>query len=95
MFEIIEYNEAAFKHKITEGGMAMSRMTEDEAWALEDEVTKNPPVVDPSKARHISRMVAIDDFSANYLMSVSIGTHKTPTEIIGEMVRERAAVSLI
>ena len=73
----------------------MPRMTEDEAWALEEEVTKNPPVVDPSKARHISRMVAIDDFSANYLMSVSIGTHKTPAEIIGEMVRERAAVSII
>jgi hypothetical protein len=38
-------------------------------------------------------MVALDDFSAEYLMSVSTVTHKTPTEIIGEMVRERAAVS--
>ena len=70
-------------------------MTEEEAWVLEEEVTKNPPHVDPSKARHISRMVALDDFSANYLISVSIGTHKTPTEIISEMVRERAAVSAI
>jgi len=70
----------------------MPRMTEEEAWALDEEVTKNPPRVDPSKARHVSRMVAIDDFSADYLMAVSTGTHKTPTEIIGEMVRERAAV---
>lgn len=68
----------------------MSRMTEEEAWALEEEVTKNPPHVDPSKARHVARMVALDDFSANYLMSVSIGTHKTPTEIISEMVREKS-----
>jgi len=68
-------------------------MTEEEAWALEEEVTRNPPRVDPSKARHITRMVALDEFSANYLMSVSIETHKTPTEIIGEMLRERAAVS--
>jgi len=71
----------------------MPRMTEEEAWALEEEVTKNPPRVDPSKARHVTRMVALDEFSANYLMSVSIGTHKTPTEIIGEMLRERATVS--
>jgi len=40
-------------------------------------------------------MVTLDEFSANYLMSVSIGTHKTPTEIIGEMLRERATVSAI
>ena len=71
----------------------MPRMTEEEAWALEEEVTKNPPRVDPSKARHITRMVALDEFSANYLMSVSIGTHKTPTEIISEVLRERATVS--
>jgi hypothetical protein len=68
-------------------------MTEEEAWALDEEVTKNPTRVDPSKARHVSRMVVLDDFSADCLMSVSIGTHKTPTEIIGEMVRERIAVS--
>ena len=71
----------------------MPRMTEEEAWALEEEVTKNPPRVDPSKARHVTRMVALDEFSANYLMSVSIGTHKTPTEIISEVLRERATVS--
>jgi len=69
----------------------MPRMTEEEAWKLEEEVTKNPPHVDPLKARHVSRMVALDDYSANYLISVSIGTRKTPTEIISEMVRERTA----
>jgi len=73
----------------------MPRMTEEEAWALDEEVTRNPPRVDPLKARHVSRMVAIDDFSAEYLMSVSTITHKTPSEIIGEMVRERAAVSAV
>jgi hypothetical protein len=67
----------------------MPRMTEEEAWALDEEVTKNPPRVDPSKARHVSRMVTLDDFSAEYLKSVSAVTHKTPSEIIGEMVREK------
>ena len=69
----------------------MPRMTEEEAWALAEEVEKNPPRVDPSKARHVSRMVALDDFSADYLMSASIGSNKTPSEIISEMVRERIA----
>ena len=70
----------------------MPRMTEEEAWALDDFVTKNPPRVDPSKARHAVRMVVLDDFSAGYLMSVSSSTHKTPSEIIGELLREKAAV---
>jgi hypothetical protein len=48
-------------------------MTEEKAWALDEEVTKNPPRVDPSKARHVSRIVALDDFSADYLLSVSTG----------------------
>ena len=68
-------------------------MTEEEAWALDEFVTQNPPRVDPSKARHVARMVALDDFSASYLMSVSISTHKTPSEIISELVREKAAVA--
>ena len=71
----------------------MPRMTEEEAWALEEQVTKNPPRVDPSKARHVSRMVTLDDFTADYLISVSAATHKTPSEIIGEMVREKIAVN--
>ena len=71
----------------------MPRMTEEEAWALDEEVTINPPRVDPSKARHVSRMVTLDDFSAEYLKSVSAVTNKTPSEIIGELVREKAAVS--
>ena len=73
----------------------MPRMTEAEADALDELVTRNPPRVDPAKARHVSRMVALDDFSAEYLMSVSMATHKTPSEIISEMVHERAAVSVL
>jgi hypothetical protein len=67
----------------------MSRMTEEEAWALEDEVTRNPPKVDPSKARHPVRMIAVDDFSADWLRIKAEAEHKTPAEIISEMVRER------
>jgi hypothetical protein len=53
-------------------------MTEEEAWALEDEVTRNPPKVDPSKARHPVRMIAVDDFSADWLRIKAEAEHKTP-----------------
>jgi hypothetical protein len=38
-------------------------------------------------------MVALDTLSANYVKSVSTGTHKTPTEIIGELVQEKIAAA--
>ena len=69
-------------------------MTEEEAEALDEFVTKYPPKVDPSKARHVSRMVALDDLSANYIMSISTASQKTPSQIIGELVREKIAISM-
>ena len=72
----------------------MPRMTEEEAWALEDEVTRNPPKVDPSKARHPVRMIAVDDFSADWIRIKAEAEHKTPAEIISEIVQERIAASL-
>jgi hypothetical protein len=66
-------------------------MTEEEAFALDKFVTEHPPKVDPKKARHVTRMVALDALSAEYLFSVALSTHKTPSEVIGEMVREKMA----
>jgi hypothetical protein len=76
----------------------MKEMTDEEADALDEYYTKNPPKVDPSKnggfAKKSFRMVALDRLSEDYLLTRSIATHKTPTEIIGEMVREKIAASL-
>ena len=72
----------------------MPRMTEEEAWALEDEVTRNPPKVDPSKARHPVGMIAVDDFSADWLRIGAEADHTTQGEIIGEMVWERVTMSV-
>jgi hypothetical protein len=71
----------------------MARMTDKEADYWDELVTKNPPEVDPSKARHVSRMVELDDFTADYLLSVSAATNKTPSQIISELVMEKATVS--
>jgi len=69
-------------------------MTEEETNAFDDFVTNNPPRVDPSKARHITRMVALDDFIVEYIYSQSIANHKTPTEIIRDLVKEKLMQSV-
>jgi hypothetical protein len=38
-------------------------------------------------------MVALDGLAADYLISRSMSTHKTPTELITELVREKIAVA--
>jgi hypothetical protein len=38
-------------------------------------------------------MVELDDFTADYLLSVSAATNKTPSQIISELVMEKATVS--
>jgi hypothetical protein len=49
--------------------------------------------VDPSKARRLFRVVELDDLSAEYLLSLSAASNKSPTQLIGELVREKIAVS--
>jgi hypothetical protein len=71
----------------------MPEMTDEEYDALEEFVTKYPPRVDPSKARHAVRMVALDDIAAEYLISRSRSTNKTPTELITELVWEKIALA--
>jgi hypothetical protein len=76
----------------------MKEMTDEEADALDEYYTKNPPKVDPSKnggfAKKSFRMVAIDRLSEDYLLTRSMATQKSPTELIGEMVRERIAATI-
>ena len=69
----------------------METMTEEEAYALDEYYTTNPPVVDPSKARIRIPVVRVDSRTAEHLVSLAQKTHKTPEEIVGELVRERIA----
>jgi hypothetical protein len=79
----------------------MTAMTEDEAWALEEEVTKNPPKVTGDGthgffARHKNATVIfIDHVSATWLRVQAEATHKSPETIIGELVRKEIAATLI
>ena len=71
----------------------MKEMSDEEADALDEYYTKNPPKVDPSKnsgfAKKSFRMVALDRLSEDYLITKAIADHKTPTEIISELIREK------
>jgi len=68
-------------------------MTDEEAYALDKYYTKNPPKVDPLKARIRIPLIRVDTITAKYLNEKAKETHKTPGDIIGEMVqRELAAV---
>ena len=76
----------------------MKTMTDEEADALDEYYTKNPPRVDPSKnggfAKKSFKLVAIDNFCADYLMTKAISDQKSPDQIINEMIRERIAVAI-
>ena len=67
----------------------MERMTEEEAFALDEYYTKNPPKVDPSKARIRIPMVRVDSVTAEYLAEEAKATHKKPEEILSSLVREK------
>jgi hypothetical protein len=77
----------------------MARMTEEEARALDDEVTRNPPNVAGIPGGFFTdrrdRMVILDQFSAGYIKSAAESEHKTPTEIIGALIREKVSGSSI
>ncbi|MCL2232925.1 MAG: hypothetical protein FWB99_09375 [Treponema sp.] len=76
----------------------MARMTEEEADYWDEYLTKNPPKIDPSKkggffTRQRELLDVLDKVSAEYIMSCSISSNKMPSQIIGEMVRERISTS--
>ena len=72
----------------------MARMTEEEANVLDEFVTKNPPKVSGSGKsgffmKNKGNIIIINDISAAYLRARADATHKTPSEIVDEMVQER------
>jgi len=74
-------------------------MTDEEADALDEYYTKNPPTPGPNgtgfftRQRKAARSITVDELSANWLLTRAIADHKTPADVIGEMVRREMAVS--
>jgi len=79
----------------------MADLTEEEYDTLDEYYTKNPPKIDPSKKgtgfftrrTTTARTITVDNISAAYLTTKAIADHKTPAEIISEMVQKEIAAS--
>ena len=75
----------------------MADITEEEAEALDELWTKTTPKVKANGTGFVSRrearLMGLDTLTMNYLITKSEATHKTPAQIVGELVRERIAAS--
>jgi hypothetical protein len=79
-------------------------MTDEEAEALDEYYTENTIMpIGPNgsgawskwrKKNNVAHIVAVDDFSAKYLESKAFATHKTPSEIVQDLIRKEIATSL-
>ena len=77
----------------------MKKMTEDEADALDEELTRTIPKVDFNKPdvflyqRELLNI--LKPTAADYIITRALATHQTPIQIIGEMVDERISAAAI
>ena len=75
----------------------MSDMTEQEAWDLDELLTKTTPEVDASIQgpfiKHRNMMVILDQLSAEYLKSKMLATKQSPTEIISNLIRRELTLA--
>ena len=75
----------------------MPILTEEEAEALDELLTNTIPEVNPNvegpfiKNYRRGMMVALDQFSAQYLQSRMLATKQTPTELISNMIEKQMA----
>jgi hypothetical protein len=74
-------------------------MTDEEADALAEEVIKNPPKVSGDGKsgffmKNKGNIIILDDVTATWLRVTSENAHKTPSELISEMVHEKMAVTM-
>jgi len=73
-------------------------MTDEEANALDELWTQTTPEIDTSKPGFLTRkgftMISLDSVTATYLQAKAAIDRRSPSEILGELVREKIAVSL-
>jgi hypothetical protein len=76
----------------------MAYMTEEEADALDEELTHTTPKVDFSKPdifiRQRELLNMLNPAAADYIMTRALATHQTPVKIIGELIGEKIAAAV-
>jgi len=75
----------------------MARMTEEEAHALDKEITNADITLKPSEGGIFTQqrklLDALDRASADYIAARAIATGKMPLQVLGEVVHEKIAAS--
>lgn len=77
----------------------MPGMTDKEAQTLADEFAKNPPkVTGDGKSgffmKYKENIIILDDISSTWLRVRSESSHKTPSELINEIIKEKMSVAM-
>ena len=77
----------------------MPDLTEEEYDALDEKWTKTTPKAGPNgtgffaQRRKGARSITIDNLSADWLLTKAIAAHKTPADIISDMIQKEIAAS--
>jgi len=75
----------------------MARMTEEEADALDEFVTNNEITLGPNGSDWLSqrelRLMGLTNITVNYLMTKAMADHKSPAQLINELVAEKIAAA--
>jgi hypothetical protein len=75
----------------------MAYMTDEEADALDEELTRITPKIRVGEGGFFTRqrnlLNALDPVTANYIRSEAEIKHRSPAEIIGDWVREKIAAA--
>ena len=74
----------------------MPILTDEEADALDELLTKTTPETNPAVQgpfiKHRDTLVILDTFSAEYLKARMLATKQTPAELINGMIRREMAL---
>ncbi|GHU47227.1 hypothetical protein FACS1894200_02250 [Spirochaetia bacterium] len=76
----------------------MGRMTREEAWALDDQISNTDIELGPNGTGYLSqreaRLLGCDELTMNYLITKAEAAHKTPAQIVGELVRKELKTAI-
>ena len=76
----------------------MARMTEEEAWALDEEITGADITLKSGRSGMFTRqrnlVDALDRASADYIMIRAAAADKMPLQILNEVIHEKIAASV-
>jgi hypothetical protein len=68
------------------------RPTDEETWALQRMWAENPPELLEGSGpltRHRELLRLLDEESAGYILTIAEREHKTPSQVVGDMVHEK------